>query len=149
MKSFFDEINACQYLFLRDLLERDRNSLTAIVEEARAASEPGTVQVGAIKFSDARRITSEDGYRKFRLHWDSYVAYSVTNESFGTSIQRETFEGSLLRRYLRSRYLDFVRNTTIASDDYPGKLVHVGLLCQDHIVDVISVAPPEITRFTD
>jgi hypothetical protein len=51
---------------------------------------------------------------------------------FFASIQRHTF-------------LDYVRAATFASDDYPGKLAHYGIVCLSHVVDVVSIEEPAIS----
>ena len=56
----------------------------------------------------------------------------------------DQFEGRLLRKYQRSRFLDYVAACTIATDDFPGPLNHWGLICASHIIHVISTDEPEI-----
>lgn len=58
--------------------------------------------------------------------------------------EAEEFTGRQFCVYSKSRFLDYVRGATLASDDYPGKLSHYGINCLNHIVDVISIEEPLI-----
>ena len=81
-----------------------------------------------------------------QMDFDSYIAYSVTNESFTSWDDYEEFEGKAFRIYKRSRYLDFIKVHTFACDDYPGHFEHYGIVCLDHIVNVVSVEKPVINE---
>ena len=56
------------------------------------------------------------------------------------------FSGRFFRIYSKSTFLDYVSRATFASEQYPGPLSHVGLICQNHIVDVVSTKSPAIRR---
>jgi len=47
---------------------------------------------------------------------------------------------------LRVRYLDFVSTSTIATEDYPGPYKHYGILCLNHVFDVVSTSDPIIVE---
>jgi hypothetical protein len=58
--------------------------------------------------------------------------------------ESEEHTGRVFCVYSKSKFLDFVKAGTIASDDQPGPYKHYGIVCLDHIVDVASVQKPEI-----
>lgn len=76
------------------------------------------------------------------------IAYSVRNESYAQHTSYEQLTGHKFRLYSRSHYLDFVEAATIASNDYPGPMRHYGIICEDHIIDVVSVNEPDIEQWT-
>lgn len=85
------------------------------------------------------------GCKIFTMRWPGYVAYSVRNESFTTVDNYEIFEGRNFVKYSRSRYLDFVGDATFADNSFPGPLTHWGIFCLNHIIDVVSCHPPEVS----
>ena len=48
-----------------------------------------------------------------------------------------------------SAFLDFLRRTTIANDEFPGPSRHWELVCLDHVIDVVSTSEPVITLKAD
>jgi len=81
------------------------------------------------------------------MGFDSYVSYTVTNESFTVRDDYEVYEGEVFRVYTKSRYLDFVKLGTIAEDIFPEEsFVHYQVPCLNHIIDIISYERPHITE---
>ena len=107
-------------------------------------SEAETVNVGAAKITDVHHIVSDETCCAYDIIFGSYVAYAVLNESFASVDEYEEYSGRFFRTYSKSRFLDYVRRASFASDDYPGKSTHYEVACLDHIVDVVSVDAPEI-----
>ena len=143
----FADLNSCEYIYLREISEPADNRLRLVIEEARAAPKIQSMEISGLEFSDYRAIESTDGCRLFELIWDSYVAYSVRNESFTVQDAYEEIEsGKLACVYSKSRFLDYVADATIASNEYPGPFRHIGLNCLNHIVDVISTVTPVVRQ---
>ena len=136
-------INHCPYLYLSELAEPDDNSLRVILHEARSGDALSVADISG-PVTAVRPIEHRPGYQVFELNWNSYIAYSVRNESYASRDTNEVFEGELFRTYSQSRYLDFVAASTIASADYPGPFRHWGIICLNHVIDVVSVDEPEI-----
>ncbi len=140
-----DEIDACKWIYLRDIGEPEENSLRVVVEEAKAEGPPEDIEVLPGKVSSGlRAIESDWTCRAFELVWPSYVAYSVRNESFCSEDKVEQWEGRLFCLYSKSHFLDYVARATFATADYPGPLRHWGINCQNHIVDVVSTVEPVV-----
>ena len=74
------------------------------------------------------------------------MAYSIRNESFVTVDAEEHYEGGLFRLYSKSHFMDFVSRATFATSEHPGPMRHHEVVCQDHIVDVVSIVSPQIRR---
>ena len=133
-------------LFLRALSEPSENSLDVLVQEARfgAAKEiavPGGAQI------TGRPIEADSLCALYRISFPSYVAYQVIDERFALPDPSEEFTGKNFRRYSSSPFLELVRSRTAASDEFPGPgpLVHFCLVCELHILEIISASAPLVS----
>jgi hypothetical protein len=79
------------------------------------------------------------------IYWGSYVGYAVRNESYAAEKGVPNVEHMLVERDV-SAFRDFVSHATWATDDYPGKLRHFEVICEHHVIDVISTEVPEVAR---
>ncbi len=141
------DINSCSYLFLDELTELPGNGLRAVLREGLVSPETSSIEIGNTVLSGHRiRITEKS--KSFEVAWEYYVAYAVINESFKKRSAEEVWEGSLFRAYKKSWFKDFVVATTFATDEYPGPMEHIGLSCEDHIVDVVSTKEPSVIRLS-
>ncbi|MCM3704107.1 hypothetical protein M3205_00085 [Cytobacillus firmus] len=96
---------------------------------------------------EAFPIEVDDNLPVPQLDFETYVAYSIINESFTVMDDYQIFEGNIFRIYSESGYMDFTKEGTIAEDVFPEKqLVHYQIPCLDHIVDIISYEEPKITE---
>jgi hypothetical protein len=141
-------IDECDYLFLREIGQPDDNTVRVIIQEA--AAEGTSSSDRPVEFvellRDARQIISLPHHRTFEIVWPSFVAYCVTNESFSTpdANDEHRVSGNMFRVYSRSHFLEHVARSTIATNEYPGPLQHIRLVCLNHIVDVVSTESPQI-----
>lgn len=142
--SIFSEVNNSEYLYLRNISEPADNKLRLLVQQAEPAAAISK-EVHGVLLSDVRPIQSTEDSTLFEISWDSYIAYSVRNESYCTKDEYETIEsGTLARIYSRSKFLDYIAAATFASPDYPGEFHHVGIICLNHVIDVISTQVPVV-----
>ncbi|TDM05372.1 MAG: hypothetical protein C4K60_11295 [Ideonella sp. MAG2] len=145
-------IQTCAHLFLSSLNEPQCNTLRLIVLEAGPCTLPNLTGVATSEQTDrsdppvsgAIRVNHLSAHRSFELYWDSYVAYSVRNESYSERDPSADYVGQVLLRYSKSRFLDYVAQCTFANSDYPGPLTHWGVVCSEHIIDVVSTEEPVI-----
>jgi hypothetical protein len=68
------------------------------------------------------------------------------NESFATRDDSEEAKGKLFRSFSKSRFLSYVRTATFATDEYPGPVNHFEVICQNHVIEVVSTEAPRIRR---
>jgi len=125
MSELISTIRACGSLYFRSISEPRDNALRIVIDATQATADK--------KESKA-----------FDVCWWSYVAYAVLCESYTSAGEYDKFEGRLFRKYQRSRFLDYVAAGTIATDEFPGPLNHWGLICESHIVHVVSTDEPEV-----
>lgn len=81
----------------------------------------------------------------YKITFDSYIGYTVLNESYSAYGDDKFVYGNLFRVYTASRYLKFIEETTYAGS-FTKSYKHYGILCLDQVVDVICEHEPEITK---
>jgi len=140
------KLDACSSLFLREIGEPRQNCLRLLIEEAFVLPEEVTVTLGGTEITGAHPVRSTANSRLFEIIWDNYVAYSVTNESYGTLNDSEEFSGRFARLYGKSHFLDYLSRATLRCKEYPGPLQHVQLVCECHIVDVVATKFPQVSQ---
>ena len=139
------EIESCSYLCLREVREPKENSVLLVLDEAIIGSPAPDIVIGDKTLTDLRSIEIAPNSRAFELFWDKYIAYSVRRESFALpGVDEEITSGHWICEYKKSHFLDYLAKATWGDSDYPGKLIHVGVLCLNHVVDVASTEPPKI-----
>jgi len=139
-------INQHRYLYLIEICEPEDNVLKLTLAEAKVSGLRENIRVGSLELEDAGHIVVADGSSIYEIIFDQYVAYSVRNESYTQLDKEEEFEGRLACIYTKSKFLDYVRTSALASDDYPGTFKHYGFNCLNHIVDIVSTSPPKIVE---
>lgn len=136
-------IDQASTLLLVDIGEIGNNNLRLVVLEASPTSDTEMTVLGP-----ATAMRPDQSSEAFELVWYGYVAFNVCNESYAGSEERETKKLGRLATHTNSAYLRYLAASTLASDDYPGKLVHWSINTEWHCVDVVSVEPPEIRKLT-
>jgi hypothetical protein len=143
-------INECTYLFATEIRELEELTLGLTIVEAKAQGHITTVNdsspLARLKLG-GRPIEQDDTCQVFHLVFDRnhMISYMVANESYCKYPEPpEEFTGKLFRMFSHSHLLEFTRHTSCATDEYPGVLMHFEISCLNHVVDVISTAPPRI-----
>ncbi len=117
------------YIYLEKIIEPKENSLRLLINRSKFNIDLPMVQ----------------------LEFESYISYSVIDESFSYSIDNsEISKGELFRIYTKSRYLDFIKIATNEREDLcPSEnYIHYQFLCLNHTVDVISCGEPKVIVVT-
>lgn len=84
----------------------------------------------------------------YQITFEGTISYEVLNESYSCWDDYETWEyGNLFRVYTKSKFLDFISETTFAKE-FTASYCHYGILCLDHIIHVISEDPPKIKKIS-
>jgi hypothetical protein len=87
--------------------------------------------------------------RLFEVRFGEIISFTLTNESYARFPEKpEIFSGNRFRTFTHSVLLEGTRKTSYVSDEHPGPgpLQHFEFICMDDIVDVVSCAPPAISR---
>jgi hypothetical protein len=152
MVSVIEAIRSCSYLYLDAITELQVNQLRIVILEARAGAviseaelqaEPDETLRSTLKGS--RAIAHFEGCRKFELFWESYIGYSVVNESYSNGEPTTSNgKGRLFVEYERSNYLEYLSKATFATAQYPGPFRHWAIDCLNHTIDVASQAEPVV-----
>ena len=135
----FEEINNYGELFLTKLYEPTDNSLEIEVRESFTSPLSTDVIVGEKTIKEC----------SFNISFINYVAYQVLNESFYSFIDNENYVAgkySTFCIFSESSYLDFILKETYAHEIFPKELRHYGLYCQNHVIHIIALNEPVITK---
>ncbi|CAH1214738.1 hypothetical protein PAECIP111893_03841 [Paenibacillus plantiphilus] len=132
-------------IFFFGLKEPEVNSLSMYFSKSEEG-DPEFLIIGEKFFGDSYPINVDENSPLIQIDFQTYVAYSIRNESFTSWDDYEEFEGKIFRIYKKSRYLDFISVGTFASEDFPGTFQHYGICCLDHIIDVVSVSKPVVSE---
>ncbi len=133
------------YLFLGNIEEPGTNSLRISINRATISSKSEDVIFDKHTIYNGHPIEIDKTSQVINIEFDSYVSYSVSDESFHFVNQEDEFIGNSVRLFTKSTYLDFVSNGTIAQDIYSYKeLMHYQIVCLDHIIDIVSFDKPSI-----
>lgn len=86
----------------------------------------------------------------FEVYFHDYIIYQIRNESFWPGDPNEVRHGRYLITFEKSKLLSHLEEITEAQqlDDgsfYPGEWMHYGIYTQNHVIDVISHCPPDIS----
>ncbi|WP_374965562.1 hypothetical protein [Lysinibacillus sp. RS5] len=145
--NFQDLMKFKGYIYLNKLFEPEENSLRVLIDRCKVNQTKETVKVTDEVEIVASPIDVDDNLPILQLDFDTYVAYSVIDESFTVMDDYEISDGNFFRIYTISRYLDFIKAGTIAEDIFPEKqFVHYQIPCLNHIIDIISYDEPQITE---
>jgi len=108
--------------------------------------EEVTVKFAGAEIANCHIVKSTADSGLFEIIWDNYVAYCVTNESYSTRNESEEFSGRFARLYGKSHFLDYISRASLACKEYPGPLQHLQLVCECHIIDVVSTRFPQVSK---
>ena len=140
-----EQIDKHKWLYLTAIGEPEDNVLRLVIEEARSDGNLKPTVIAGHDIGEAQGIVSDAGCFAYELVFERYVAYSIRDESYTQQDEEEIHTGRLACVYSKSKFLDYVRVSTFASDDYPGPITHYGFNCLNHIVDVAAFEEPKST----
>ena len=84
--------------------------------------------------------------RTFEIRWSSYVSYAVRSEHYCQWDSDEIWEGKhVFRVYSKSKFLDSIAASTIASQIFPEPFKHYQIQSLYPIIDVASWQEPQIS----
>ncbi|WP_155592218.1 hypothetical protein [Lysinibacillus cavernae] len=133
------------YIFLDKIMEPGTNSLRVSINRAVLSSKSEDVNFAEHTLYNVYPIEIDKTLPVLNIEFDSYVSYSVSDESFHFVNQEDEFTGHAVRLFTKSSYLDFISNGTIAQEIYSYKeLFHYQIVCLDHIIDIVSFDKPSI-----
>jgi len=140
----FKDLMELRDVDLNVLVEPDINALRIFISRCKTSETTENLAIGNNVISDVYSVYTDEKLPILQIDFKSYISYSVTNESYTSWDDYEVFEGKALRVYSKSRYLDFINTHTFANKDYPGPFVHYGIICLNHIINIVSVDKPVI-----
>jgi hypothetical protein len=140
----YQDLMHLKNIYLIGSTEPEENSLRLFFRRSKSIKEPLTV--GDKVYEEAYTLEIDEELPIIQIDFETYIGYSIINESYTTWDDYEEFEGQIFRIYSKSRYLDFIKVGTFASEDYPGPFEHYGIACLNHIVDIVSISEPIVSE---
>lgn len=134
-------LDTLDYVYLTSIEEPRSKTVEITIEQASASDFDEDIESLGISVQSHETTLEPPGC--YRIVFTDYVAYCVRNESLARNDTEEAFSGAIARVFTRSRFLDYLSATMFVSDA-PG--THYGLLCLDHVVDVVTPTAPTITE---
>lgn len=129
-------------IYLHSIEEPEENHLSLIFERTKINTNTETLQIGKTIIEGLHSIDVDYKLPFIQLDFQWYIGYAITNESYTSFDEYERFDGRIFRIYSKSRYLDYINLSTIVTNEYPGTFKHYGVICLNHIVNVVSVEEP-------
>jgi hypothetical protein len=136
-------LNKAKNIFIENIHEPEENAFefTMVIGKILPAGK-----FGQNNGSEYAQIVYDDYCERYKIYFDTYVVYSVVNESFENMYGKGKFEGEKIRIYSESNFLEYVKNETFASEEYPGPFKHYCFVSLNHIINVASEVEPKITK---
>lgn len=108
-------------------------------------SEPSTNQLRLLIVETAKQYCSVPGLIEvISISWNTYVGYAVRNEVYALPEEGQLqIEHRLIERHA-SAYRSYLSAASWAED--PSKWRHFEVICEHHIIDVVSVEAPAVAR---
>ncbi len=135
--------NGHRSLFVAALWEPRDNSLSVVILEGRPQGPEVAVDDLGIT---AKQILPDPEAQAIEVQWTDCILYAVSNESYALAEPGEAPPSRMLVERKNSRFLDYVRASTWATDEHPGPIRHWVLYCENQVIDVACLEPPIVTR---
>ena len=140
----FEDLMNLEKIYLDNIREPEDNCLRITLIRGKTNAVTESIKVGDHVIENTHSIDLDYSEPFIQIDFESYIGYSILNESYVDLGDYEKYEGRTFRIYSKSRYLDFIMNTTFALEYYPGPYKHYGINCLNHIIDVVSETEPII-----
>ncbi|ASR46573.1 hypothetical protein B4V02_07735 [Paenibacillus kribbensis] len=142
----YSDLSNLKDIYLDQIFETRDNHLRLLFSRSKTNRVAETMTIGNIEINESYSIDIDVTLPQIQMDFEWYIGYSIRNESYTVWDDYEQFDGKIFRIYSKSRYLDFIKTSTIATGDYPGPYKHYGISCLNHIIDIVSTSDPIITE---
>lgn len=139
-----DIINKAKNIFIVNIREPKENTFEFIMVIGKVLPAG---KFGKNNDSELAQIIYDESCEQYKIYFDTYVAYSVINESYENI--KGKFEGEKIRIYSESNFLKYLESDTLATEVYPEKFKHYCFISLNHIINVASEEKPKITKIVN
>lgn len=141
----YERLDGGKYIFITNIFEPQENELALELSTGIVGDLEKSHKILGVEIGPSREIYHNKNSDRFRVNFESYIAYSVINESY-ESLGGSDYIGKNIRIYNKSNFLDYIKADTFATSDYPGEFKHYAFLSLRHIVNVVSTVEPNIQK---
>ena len=145
----FSDFMNIEMIYLKKIEEPEDNCLRLTLIRTNISNISEDIPIRDKIISNVHSIDCDFTKPLIQVDFDRYIGYSVLNESFASLDEYNEFDGNAFRLFKKSRYLDFIKVATFASDDYPAPFKHYEIACLNHVIDVVSVDEPSIKEIEE
>ena len=117
--------------------------------EAMRNVEPQDVIVGGVNLGPADQVELTTKSRRALIVFAEPVAHQVLDESLTMAYEDEVHDGGILRRYSRSRWLEYLRANSLFEHPAAEGAVHYEVLTEHDLVDVVCSEAPTVDLLGD
>jgi hypothetical protein len=82
----------------------------------------------------------------FELTWPRYLLFLTRDETQSSSPGPEVYEGHGIRNFSKSWLLESYPRLIHSPEILPAKVIHQGIYCLNHIVDVLAYEEPAVRK---
>ena len=132
-----------QSLFLCSLKMIPEGGIEVIVRHSCSNDLPAS-PIGRDGWDVLSYPTESKPSATYSIAFDSFIAYTVGNESFIKPEESAVSEGVQFARFRQSRYLRQIEETCYGEDVHSGTRFHYGIYCLNQLIDVVTNAAPRI-----
>jgi len=142
--NYFEELDKQKNLLLTNIFEPEENSLQLEISVTKL-DDLKELTINGTDFGLATEIIN-DNTNIFKIVFQSYIGYSVINESYDDNGLNEIYKGKSFRIYDKSNFLNYLKSETFATHEYPGKFSHYKIITLNHTINVASQEKPIIEK---
>ena len=148
-------LESCESFYLHEVRDGPGHYLKVVISEAITAKSADPIQLPGLGLVSSYPIEVTEHSRHFEFTFPKYVAYQVLNEGFALRpAETDVYSGDRPREFSASGYLTFIRSRTWTFEGNPPqfdptrgrKRRHWEIITHHHVIDVISIEPPELKQ---
>ncbi len=145
MTTPYDIVNACRNLLVDKLFEPSENELIIDLIAGEVSELSQSLNISQTDIGPVYPVNFDSG-ALYRLHFTSYIAYHVVNESYDAGVFGE-YDGDRIRVYTKSSYLTYCRNETLGFQlNSESSIRHYVVVTARHIINVITCSDIHVSE---
>ena len=142
--SIIKEIESAKYHCITGINEPEDNTLEFQLLCGKVSEYEEDICINDINVISARSINIDEN-SGYKVTFQSYLGYVVLNESYVDKLG-DKFIGINPRIYSESAFLNYIKEDTFATKDYPGEFKQYTFTGENHVINVVSESEPEFER---
>lgn len=114
----YSDLFNLENIYLHSISEPQDNYVRFTFYRSKTNPVAESININNTVFNELHSINPDCSLPLIQMDFEWYIGYSVRNEAYTVWDDYEKFNGKIFRIYNESRYLDFIKVSTIATEDY-------------------------------